>query len=374
MVNIGVLYAITAGVAAITIYVIIRRILLTEHKDLIDKKLVSLLSFCCCFCLVDTIWGLLTSRLFIVSKPLYTVVTYGFHLGAALSAFFWAGYVIYYLEVNKKYRLLLNFFRGIVLIVQLSVLISNIWTNIFFYVDADANYHSLYLRNFMFFMQFLYYITMILYSLIAIIAQKHHSNLEKLKSYKSALSFSCVPLFFGIGQMLWPDAAMYSLGFMLTVVLIYSINISSEREVFLEKIYQSEANKLKDIVLGLSSDYQAIYFVNLENDDYEDYGVSGEYKERIATQFENNRNFFEDFIINGDRVICPEDRAEVYHMLSKEYIIEQLSKKKSYSFNYRLQFGDIEKYYLCKVIRVADDNEKNTRVIIGIFDLVFLTN
>ncbi len=368
MVNIGVLYAITAGVAAITIYVIIRRIILTEHKDLIDKKLVSLLSFCCCFCMVDTIWGLLTSKLFIVSRPLYTVVTYGFHLGAALSAFFWAGYVIHYLEVNKKYRLLLNFFRAVVLIVQLSVLISNIWTNIFFYVDADANYHSLYLRNFMFFMQFLYYITMILYALIALITQKHRGNQEKLKSFKSALSFSCVPLAFGIGQMLWPDAAMYSLGFMLTVVLIYSINISSEREVFLEKIYQSEANKLKDIVLGLSSDYQAIYFVNLENDDYEDYGVSGEYKERIATQFENNRNFFEDFIINGDRVICPEDRAEVYHMLSKEYIIEQLSKKKSYSFNYRLQFGDIEKYYLCKVIRVADDNEKNTRVIIGIFD------
>lgn len=160
MVNTGILYAITAGVSAVTIYVIINRITHTEHKELIDKKLIRLMCFLCVFCVIDMLWGLLSSRLIINDQILYAVFTYTFHFGAALSAFLWAGYAIHYLKVDDKYKTILNCCRFVVLFVQLTVLISNIWTRNFFYVDSEAYYHSYELRNFMFIMQFLYYIAL----------------------------------------------------------------------------------------------------------------------------------------------------------------------------------------------------------------------
>lgn len=164
MVNVGVLYAITAGTAAITVFTVLSRIVKSEHTELVDNRLVNLLRFFFVFCLVDAIWGMLSSRLLIVNQILYTVFTYGFHVCAALSAFLWAGYVIHYLKVNERYTILLNVCRGIFLCIQFTVLVSNVWTKSFFYVDADANYHSYMLRSFMFFMQFLYYVALIIYS------------------------------------------------------------------------------------------------------------------------------------------------------------------------------------------------------------------
>lgn len=367
MVNIGVLYAITAGVAAITIFVIQNRVVTTEHKELVDKKLVVLLRFFNIFCIVDMIWGILSSGLYNVSQFVYSVFTYAFHLGAALSAFLWAGYVIRYLKVSEKSSVILNTCRGVVLTVQLTVLVSNIWTKSFFYVDAEAKYHSYELRNFMFVMQFLYYITLIVSSIIILCLPKNREDRYKRKRYRSTLVFSCVPLAFGFGQMLWPDASMYSLGFMLTAVLIYSINISSERERYIRTIYLSENSKLQDVVLGLASDYQVIYLVNLNTNDYEVFGESGEYRDKISTHFDRTQNFFADLLSNIERVIAPEDSEEVKLQLSKEYITQELSDKRTYSFNYRLIVNGEYRYYLCKIIRLTKDSE-NDRIIIGIFD------
>lgn len=366
MVNIGILYAITAGVAAITIFVIQNRVVTTEHKELIDKKLVALLRFFNIFCIVDMIWGLLSSGLYNVSQLVYAIFTYAFHLGAAMSAFLWAGYVIRYLKVSEKSSVILNTCRGVVLTVQLTVLISNIWTKSFFYVDAEAKYHSYELRNFMFVMQFLYYITLIVSSIITLCLPKNREDRYKRKRYRSTLVFSCVPLAFGFGQMLWPDASMYSLGFMLTAVLIYSINISRERERYIRTIYLSENSKLQDVVLGLASDYQAIYLVDLNTNDYEVFGESREYRDEISTHFDRTKNFFADLISNIERVIAPEDSEEVKKQLSKECIINELSDKMTYSFNYKVIVNGVYKYYLCKIIRLATDT--NNRVVIGIFD------
>ena len=370
MVNTGVLYAITAGVSCITIYVVLNRIISTDHKLTIDKKLVRLLLFFCVFCFIDMIWGALSSRLLIVSQVLYTIFTYAFHLGAALSAFIWAGYVIHYLKVRKKYHVLLNTVRGIVLSVQIIVLISNVWNRWFFYVDADANYHSYTLRNFMFVMQFLYYIALIIFSLVKFMLDGCRKVLDKdmLARYRSAFIFSCVPLAFGFGQMLWPDASMYSLGFMLTSVLIYSYNVSVEREVYLETIYKNENNKLQEVVLGLSSDYQAIYLVNLDTDEYEMFGESVDYIDKITDRLEQSGNFFNDVASNLEKVVVPDDCDKVRNMFDKEHICRELATKKSISFNYRLVVDSACKYFLCKIIKVHGNSESNNRIIIGVFD------
>ena len=368
MVNIGIIYAITAGVSCITIYVIINRILATEHKELIDKKIVNLMRFLCFFCAIDMVWGLLTSRLFINDQVLYSIFTYAFHVGAALSAFLWARYAVNFIKVDERYNILLNTSCGIALFIQLTVLIANFWTRSFFYVDEEAYYHSYELRNFMFGMQFVYYFALILFCLAKILGGRDRNDSEKIRRYRSALAFSCVPLAFGFGQMLWPDAPMYSLGFMLTAVLIFSINISSEREEYLKRLYQNENAKLQEVVLGLASDYQVIYYVDLNTNSYEVLGESREYRNNVAKKIKYNSDFFADTLKNIEKVVFEEDWDEVKLQLNKEYILNELSEKKSFSFNYRLNINEIEKYYLCKVIGVEGEGSNIGRIIVGVFD------
>lgn len=370
MVNTGVLYAITAGVGGLTIGVVLNRLLATVHKEIVDYKLVNLLSFFIAFCTIDMIWGLLSSRLFINNVLVYSVFTYGFHSFAAISAFLWAGYVIHYLKVSEKNVVILNIVRVIFLTIQITVLVSNIWNHRFFDIDSNANYHSYQLRNFMFFMQFGYYIALIVYCLAKMPYTIISGDKDRRKHYMTALVFSCVPLGFGFGQMLWPDASMYSLGFMLTSILIYSYNITSEREDILGKIYETENNRLANMVTGLSGDYVFISYINLDTNEYENYGDDEDFEGYIFGDVESSNDFFEDIRKVIDRAVVEEDRDFADSMFRKGRIISELSKNPSFSFNYRMNLGGEERYYLAKAIRpaVESSNDEGNYVIIGIFD------
>lgn len=366
MVNEGVLYAITSGVGALTIGVVLNRLVTTEHKELVDKKLAFLMKFLLCFCMADMIWGILTSRLVLINQVVYTISTYLFHLGAALSAFLWAGYVIYYIKVNEKYIYTLNICRAIILSVQVSVLISNIWNKVFFYVDEDAVYHSYQLRNFMFYMQFMYYIILIVYCVIRLL--RIHADTDKRVSTIRALVFSCVPLAFGFGQMLWPDAPMYSLGFMLTAVLIYSINVTAQREEHLAMIYETENNRLNELIAGISDDYKALVHLDLQTGKYDNYGQQGLLSDSLFDENTLSGDFFADIGDMVGHIVHEDDRKGVCQMLDREFMLEELAKNKSYSFNFRMDLGTQSKYFLCKVIKPSSDEDRHSNAIIGLFD------
>lgn len=372
MVNIGVLYAITAGVGALTIGVTYNRLSATKYKENVDMKLKRLLGFLIAFCIVDMIWGLLSSRLLIISRVLYSISTYLFHLGAALSAFLWFGYVIYYLKLDRKLVVVLNVCRFIFLAVQVGVLLSNIWVPVFFEISEDAEYHSYELRNFMFFMQFAYYLCLIVYCAVKYCSFFNDKAIprETVLRHRTALLYSLVPLIFGFCQMLWPDAPMYALGFMFTAVLIYSYNITSEREEYLEKIFRDENSRLNDLVISLSDDFQTVYYVDLVTNKYEEFGNSDFYREQISTRMVKKTDFFEDLKTNIPRVVVPEDNGMVFGMLDKDYILRELKKRKSFSFNYRIMTDRGIKYFMLKVIRPSNDitAENGQKVVIGVFD------
>ncbi len=369
MVNVGVLYAITAGVAAMVVAVIYNRLNATGFKDQIDQKLSYLIRFVLIFCMVDMLWGLLTARLHpvLINQFLYSIFTYAFHCGAALSSFLWFGYVIHYLDEERAASMkVLNIIRGTLLTVQFLILISNLWNHKFFSIDADAQYHSYVLRNTMFYLQFAYYIGLILNGIIKWIYYGRKGRVDRVSKYKTSILYSCVPLAFGVGQMLWPDASMYSLGFMLTCTLIYSFSITSEREGYLRDFYKKENSKLMELAAGLSDDSEAVYFVNLETNEYETYINSRNYQDGVNAKINHGKDFFEDLKSNIGMVIAPEDRDMVTKMLMKEYVLEELSTKPSFSFNYKIDVNGQERYYLMKIVKPVEMSGKN--IVIGVFD------
>ncbi|MCQ2518157.1 MAG: ATP-binding protein [Lachnospiraceae bacterium] len=363
MFDIGLLYAIVAGVAVFVVLLIHNRANATEREELIDKPLNVLLVFLAAFCSADMIWGILSSSMFETNRLMYIISSYSFHLGAAFSAFVWAGYVINYVGVSGRNKITLNILRGIFIVMQMAVLISNIWTGWFFVVNEDCVYEAYDMRDFMFFMQFAYYVVIIVFCLLRL---SDSSQKGKRRKYASALFFSFVPLVFGIGQMFWPDAPLYSLGFMVTALLIYLYNVTYQREEFSKELWRKENNKLSGIVEGLADDFLVIGYVNVETGEYEVVSNSIEYEALKDTDSER-KNFFTDGMDKFRTFIYEEDFPMLEKMLSKEHIVEELSSKKSFRFNVRIAMRDGIRYYMIKVIEMKN-SEGVREFIVGLFD------
>ena len=363
MFDVGLLYSITAGVACIVVLIMYFRTMATDFEELIDKPFLKLTNFVVIFCLIDAIWGLLTSSVTGNHRIAYIIFSYLFHFGSACSAYVWAEYVINYIGVEGRKKTVLNFARGILLMFQSAVLSSNIWTGAFFVVDAEGNYITYQLRNFMFALQFAYYIIIIVYSFVTYVINRKS---DKGKIYLKTLIFSSVPLIFGFAQMLWPDGPMYSLGFMLCTVLIYSINITDQREDLIAKIYKEENNKLTSIVSGLSEDYVGLYYIDMNTNRYERYTNIGNMKDGFDVMIAEN--FFEDKNMAVEDDVHPDDRVLVKEMISKAKMQSELTDKTTYTFNYRLKSGKRNyKYYMTKVIKPHETGDSN-HVILGVFD------
>ena len=364
--NIGIIYAIVAGASVIVISVLRNRTLATDFKETIDKNFVVLLRFMQIFCIIDMIWGLLTSQLFIVNQLLYNIFTYGFHLMAALSAFMWTGYTLHYLGLRTKIRYIVLIFRRLFLLIQLTVLGSNIYTHWFFYVDEDAVYHPYFLRNFMFYMQFAYYILLVLYGFYCLLFFRK-DNSDRRYKYKSVIVYSFFLLGFGIGQMFWSDAPMYSLGFMATAVLIYSINVNREHEMYAKELMKKENGRLMSLIYGLANDFVVAYLINIEDGKYAVYKNDDLYEKREnenENEIDEGKDFFSEQLETIKKITYFEDFEEIDKKLQKEYIINELSTKKAYRFEVRFTINKRIRYYQVKVIKTPEENS----IIIGLFD------
>ncbi len=364
--DIGLLYAIAAYISCLIIGMVLNRTLATKYKEAIDRPFATVLAFFIAFCFIDGSWGLFFSTKVFTEYGFYgsgyELFTYGFHAMSALSAFFWSGYMVKYVHIKDKPRKFLFAVRLLLLLAQWGILISNVWNHKAFYF-VDAIYKTGPWRKSLFWIQFSYYILIT----IIVVLLRILKNDERKKAYKTAILFSAIPLLAGVFQLLYPDAPMYSLGFLISTVVIYAFNVTESREEYLAKYFLDENSKLSSVISGLSEDFLYIYTVDMDTNEYENYG-NGNYfaKHVLDNQFEGN-DFFENRVADMKRVIHPDDYAMVEQMISKDHIAFELKSKKSFNFNYRVMNGDEIQYNMIKVIR-SDSAGEGNKVIIGVFD------
>lgn len=364
MFDIGIMYAIVAAAGIFVCGIILNRARTTEYPELIDRHLCRLLIFFMLFCTVDAVWGVLTSEVTHNGWLPYAIMTYAFHFAAALSAFIWAGYVIYYIDPEYMTKSGLNIARAILLMIQMVSLLSNIGTSDFFKITKDGVYHAYRLRRLLFVFQFAYYVILIICGIVLYLKAKNTEEDAK-KRYKYAIVFSMVPLLFGLLQMLWPNAPMYSLGFMITAVLIYSFNVTSEREVYVTELLKRENNKLQNIAMALSEDFKVIFYVDLKTHEYERFSKIDDVASGTITK--GTGDFFEDRIFSLKGHVPEDEYSSITKMFTKENILAELAGKPSFSFDYKLETNGQMHYYMCKIIR-ADALGEDNKIIVASFN------
>ena len=113
---------------------------------------------------------------------------------------------------------------------------------------------------------------------------------------------------------------------------------------------------------ALSSGYDSIYLVNLENDSYEEFSSQGRYEELKIEQ--SGTDFFADTLRNISRVVCEGDRERLANAMQKENLLQNTSGTEPFSILYRLLIGGKPLYYSLKAIR--DDSDGQSHLIIGV--------
>lgn len=263
--NVGILYAITAFISLLQVLVIYNRTKATQYKETVEKPFCRMLIFFMFFTIVDCIWGIYESHTIFFDKTMFAIFTYLFHAFAALSAFFWFGYVVFYVKSSKKETVILNIFRLVFITVQLGLLISNIWTHKAFAItEADAEYVPAFMRTVTFLLQFSYYIIFTLFILYKLIFTKPKSEYKQL--YLRAILFSIIPLAFGLGQLKFYDASMYSLGFAFASFAIYSFNITAQREKYLDIKRKEESIITRERENELKNQAKTLFLFNMSHD------------------------------------------------------------------------------------------------------------
>lgn len=366
LIDLGILYGIVAFCCSVVNIIIQNRSNKAIFNQKIQKPFSRLLIFFIIFSLVDGCWGGLVSPLYFKNLFLLKLFTYLFHTGAALAAFMWVGYIFDYLKVKDNIKKNFNLIRYIIFTLQLCLLFQNLFTKNLFNISNDYVYLPTPYRNFTFYVQFMYFLIVLIYSLLEMIK----SNLKKIKidnnSMKNAFFFSITPLLFGFGQMYFPDAPFYSIGFMFTSVLIYGYNISVEHEIYIHELHKKENDELSNIVQTLSSNYEAIYYVDLQTNRYKNYVKNTPYDKKIDSVIKFSDNFFDVLPENIEKVVYEPDRKNVIENTKKETILKNLKKDDVFSLNYRLMIDGEPIYHQLKCIKSEKDEEK---LIVGVFNI-----
>lgn len=365
--DLGIVYGIVAFCCAIVNLIIQNRSNKAIFNKSIQKPFAELLIFFIIFSFCDGIWGFLVSPMIFVNLHFLKIFTYIFHTGAALSAFMWIGYMLDYMNAEPKVKRFFNQLRLLIFIFQLVLLFQNLFSHNLFDISNDYTYNPTPYRNLTFYVQFLYFGTICLFSIIKIIYYSIGKEKVKQQRYVLTFFFSFVPLIFGFGQMLFPDAPFYSIGFMITSIMIYAFNVSEEHEKYIHQIHKKENDELSNIVQSLSANYEAIYYVDLKTNNYKNYLKGTNYDNTITNQIEYSDDFFRILPINIAKVIYPEDQQMVIHFLEKDRLLEEIAQKEIVSINYRLLFDGQPIYYQMKCLKTSvNDDDK---LIVGVFNI-----
>ena len=121
-----------------------------------------------------------------------------------------------------------------------------------------------------------------------------------------------------------------------------------------EQAAREESETYGQIINALAKQYEVIYYVNLDNDHYQEFSASDKYA-RLKIG-EVGENFFSDTQRNMKRDIYAEDYPIMEKAMEKQQFISDLEQTGSTSITYRLMLEGRPQYVTLIAIRPQEDS------------------
>ena len=221
------LYAVGAFVCAIIMSILITRTVYNKRYGTTGIN-IYLFVWVFFFCIQDGVWGLFAAHV-IDNTALLFVTSTIFHLCSAITAYVWVSFHVTSLKDKIIHPLLIRVVALSVVASQIVLLVINCFTKFMFYVDETGEYTSTSYRKILFYLQFATYIAIGIVSMIKLIRSKKAEDSQDLMA---TFCMNISPIFFGIFQMLYPDAPANSIGFSLSCIIYFTfIAANYERQI-----------------------------------------------------------------------------------------------------------------------------------------------
>ncbi len=214
----GNIYSITGLVSACVCFAILSSNNRIYEKDNVIRSYFSFLLTSFIFCnIVDSLWGFMNTRAFYIGRTAFVVVSFLIHLTVIFSVACWCIFITCYFGFRESRFVMI--LQCIPLAGAVGLLISQIFTDTVFVIDAAGNYSTGPLRRFMFYIQYSYYI--IAFLKVVYFLAKNHKQLG-LRYKLLVCGCAVIPVGFGVLQYFYPDAPYTILGFMFSVVVVFN--------------------------------------------------------------------------------------------------------------------------------------------------------
>ena len=133
------------------------------------------------------------------------------------------------------------------------------------------------------------------------------------------------------------------------------------RDITERKKIEFENTRRMDLIMGLTGDYESVFFVDLETDSYDIYRrqdrIMTKYNEVFAPGYSDT---IEAFAYKG---VYRQDRENFIRLLSIDTIRETLKKKNGFTFTFRSGNTGAPQYYQVKCVRIG--SSRSMQILLG---------
>ena len=355
------IYSLVAGICLLLTFVLYLRmidgVVRSEKRDIY----VSIMTIGMIYIGLDALWGIIYDNLLPISVQMQEIIYVAYYACAAILSYRWFAYVEYMQDSALYHNVKIRTLTKIPMFIVVAVSVLSIWTESFFYIDAQGVYHrgSLYVPQLIF-----------TYGYIIFAAGKlafrmcMTKKFEDQNTYMIMLSYFIFPVVFGVLQIVYQDSPFLCMGIAMATLQTYLfyVTFEKERELSSSKIHSLSRLFITSYYLDLRTGKRE--FLNDAEENKEEFLTGDFYKEAPSD--------YEDAVhIYADAYVHPDDKENYRNMCSRAYMAQTLTQdNRFYSFNYRQIAGGIEKWLRTHVIvsSYAPDG-KPTHVVLAVMDV-----
>lgn len=293
-----------------------------------------------CYFAADVAWGYFEAHhenpaLF----PIFYLVTVFYFIFQFWTMLAWLRYIVAYLDKRGRRSKILLYSAWTFFVIGLIYLMINRFHHFIFSFNENNEYVPEAGRHIAFLLQIGLYLVASTYLLS--IANK--SKGEEKTRY-NAVGFACVVMEIGlIVQILCPYYPSYPMSLIVGICVVH---------LFIEGGERKEKELYDSIARGLADDYAAMYYIDIESGEYQEFAISQEYEDLGVPT--SGRDFYAETAENVEKFVYKDDKEMAINLHKKETMIQNLEGRSTFSYKYRVMMGEEPRFFLFTIKRATD--------------------
>lgn len=239
------------GYIVITLIILIRERKYTHHNEKAGRVFMPLVCLSLAFYVVDFFWGMCLVKA-IRSDAVYFASSALLHVLAVVTTLSWLCYVLRYMECPRRCRYAIQFVSAALLLSEVALVIANFFSPVMFRI-VDGEYVRCKYALVTSFNIYPVFAVVVLGTLFAMMRKGICAN-GYTKCW-AVLFSSLIPLSLGVLQVKYFASPFFSMGFMLSVLILYVFVVTAARE----KLYQSKTKFLQNMSHEIRTSLNMVY-------------------------------------------------------------------------------------------------------------------